>query len=217
MWKIVIACNWNGTPQLDSLGWPCLWPYSWHQSTNGQPCLFQSRTYRNSIHPLALNNLFIQQLMGIIKIKKKKKRSWLAVASLYPLVYPLRELIQRKCGKSIASCRISPSPKPSHWSSVESNSSKWQGAPTFEGGLHISMRKMMINHDKPAKPRAIPGFPKIFSSPPAPALRWGTKATPEVPPTQRPSPSTAKAWTLLETPSEMEWVPWHVEGTLAAV
>ena len=69
MWKIVIACNWNGTPQLDSLGWPCLWPYSWHQSTNGQPCLFQSRTYRNSIHPLALNNLFIQQLMGIIKIK----------------------------------------------------------------------------------------------------------------------------------------------------
>lgn len=57
----------------------------------------------------------------------KKKRSWLAVASLYPLVYPLRELVQRKCGKSIASCRISPSPKPSHWSSVESNSSKWCG------------------------------------------------------------------------------------------
>lgn len=110
MWKIVITCNWNGTPQLDSLGWPCLWPYSWHQSTNGQqavsgpaicnlensrklgmpwPCLSQSRTYRNSNHPLALNNLFIQQLMGIIKLSPltdypwfKKKCSWLAVASL---------------------------------------------------------------------------------------------------------------------------------------
>lgn len=52
---------------------------------------------------------------------------------------------------------------------------KWQGAPTFEGGLHSSMRKMMINHDKPAKPRAIPGFPKIFSSPRRPRCAGGLR------------------------------------------
>ena len=69
----------------------------------------------------------------------------------------------------------------------------------------------------------IHGFPNIFSSIqlpappcilPSPAICQGTKATPEVPPTQRPSPSTAKAWTLLETPSEMEWVPWKHSGDI---